>query len=142
MSGVRRTVERSSGQLRCHTPGPWVMVGPMHEGYQAAVVGADEHLIVNMGDGGNGVMRQLTNGALIAAAPMLLAALKKIQYEEGRVCSEYETCEHPGCRSSYHAWSYADEAVKATEAAILAAEREAERRAKRAEPTPRRRRNR
>ena len=35
------------------------------------------------------------------------AALRAV-HAEGRVCAEYEVCEHDSCRSSYHSWAHAD----------------------------------
>lgn len=59
-----------------YTPGPWVVGRRLHEEMFASIMGADGHLIVNLGDGGNGIERQTANGYLIAAAPDLLEALK------------------------------------------------------------------
>ena len=38
-------------------------------------------------------------------------ALEKIRNECGLVCGEYQTCDHPACRSSYEAWEIAEEAL-------------------------------
>ena len=43
--------------------------------------------------------------------PEYQAALENIRNNEGRVCAEYETCQHPGCHSSYSAWAIADSAL-------------------------------
>lgn len=38
--------------------------------------------------------------------------LQTILDEEGRVCGDWATgCAHPGCRSSWHSWLLADEAL-------------------------------
>ena len=39
------------------------------------------------------------------------AALAEIRDTQGKVCSEYETCDHVACRSSYAAWAIADKAL-------------------------------
>jgi hypothetical protein len=38
-------------------------------------------------------------------------ALEKIKSEEGKVCDQYEMCEHRACQSSYGAWAIADAAL-------------------------------
>lgn len=38
-------------------------------------------------------------------------ALERIKTEEGKVCPEFQICEHESCRSSYAAWAIADEAL-------------------------------
>ena len=43
----------------------------------------------------------------------LRAALRRIT-DQGRVCSEFESCHHVACQSSYEAWSVADTALKGT----------------------------
>lgn len=42
----------------------------------------------------------------------LREALQKIRDEEGRVCSNYELCQHVGCQSSYSSWAIADKALR------------------------------
>lgn len=42
-------------------------------------------------------------------------ALEDIRRLEGKVCPEYEVCEHIGCQSSYGAWSIADGALGCTD---------------------------
>lgn len=41
-------------------------------------------------------------------------ALERIQKECGKVCKQYEICEHEACQSSYNAWAIADEALGET----------------------------
>lgn len=48
---------------------------------------------------------------LVAEVRRLRAALATIRDDEGRVCSEFETCWHVGCRSSHAAWEIADAAL-------------------------------
>ena len=50
------------------TKRPWTVEGPKHEHYHASIMGADGHLIVNIGDGGNGRDVQLANADLIVRA--------------------------------------------------------------------------
>lgn len=38
-------------------------------------------------------------------------ALEEIRTNYGKVCQEFELCEHPACASSYGAWAVADEAL-------------------------------
>lgn len=38
-------------------------------------------------------------------------ALYKIRSREGRVCDNYEVCDHRACQSSYAAWAIADAAL-------------------------------
>lgn len=45
--------------------------------------------------------------------------MKEIKRDEGKVCDEFEICEHRACQSSYSAWAIADIAL-----ARLAAEGE------------------
>ena len=45
----------------------------------------------------------------------LRSALQKIRDEEGKVCEEYEICDHAACRSSYRSWAYAEQALKGGE---------------------------
>jgi hypothetical protein len=40
------------------------------------------------------------------------AALLQIREQSGRVCENFELCTHESCRSSYAAWSLADEAIR------------------------------
>ena len=40
------------------------------------------------------------------------AALEEIRANYGKVCQEFELCEHPACESSYGAWATADEALR------------------------------
>lgn len=67
-----------------HTPGPWKIGPRIHAEMFASIFGADGQLIVNLGDGGNGIERQTANARLIAAAPELLEALKGIT----KMCNE------------------------------------------------------
>lgn len=39
------------------------------------------------------------------------SALDRIRSMYGRVCEEYEICEHRSCHDSYSAWAVADEAL-------------------------------
>jgi len=41
-------------------------------------------------------------------------ALERIQNECGKVCEQYEICEHDACQSSYNSWAIADEALGET----------------------------
>jgi regulator of replication initiation timing len=41
----------------------------------------------------------------------LRAALQRIKNDEGRVCNQYEICDHVACNSSYAAWAIADAAL-------------------------------
>ncbi len=43
------------------------------------------------------------------------AALKEIKNNLGKVCPEYEICEHESCRSSYNAWAIASETLEKIE---------------------------
>jgi hypothetical protein len=36
-------------------------------------------------------------------------ALRRIKDEEGKVCDQFEVCDHRACNSSYAAWAIADE---------------------------------
>lgn len=38
-------------------------------------------------------------------------ALYEIKREQGKVCSNFELCEHAACRSSYASWAIADKAL-------------------------------
>jgi hypothetical protein len=42
----------------------------------------------------------------------LRAALNEIKSEQGKVCADYETCDHVACRSSYTSWTIADQALQ------------------------------
>lgn len=55
-------------------------------------------------------------GRLEGEVEQLRAALELV-HEEGRVCPEYETCDHAACQSSYTSWAIADEALKTLEVA-------------------------
>lgn len=59
-----------------YTPGPWKIVPRLHAEMHAAVIGAEGRLVVNLGDGGNGLAEQCANAHLIVTAPELLDALK------------------------------------------------------------------
>jgi hypothetical protein len=50
--------------------------------------------------------------ALIWENNRMMAALSSIDEHEGKVCLNFESCNHKGCNSSYAAWSIANEAVK------------------------------
>lgn len=38
-------------------------------------------------------------------------ALETIRAYYGKVCKDFEICQHPACRSSYGAWAVADETL-------------------------------
>lgn len=40
-------------------------------------------------------------------------ALIEIRDKEGRVCAEFEICNHESCQSSYRAWEIADRTLRA-----------------------------
>jgi hypothetical protein len=62
-----------------YTPGPWTTGPRLHADMFLSIMGADGQLIVNMGDGGNGIARQTANGRLISAAPEMYGALKAVE---------------------------------------------------------------
>jgi hypothetical protein len=39
-------------------------------------------------------------------------ALLRIRNEEGKVCDDFDRCDHASCRSSYNAWLIADQALR------------------------------
>ena len=39
-------------------------------------------------------------------------ALLRIRNEEGKVCKDFDLCDHASCRSSYSAWLIADQALR------------------------------
>jgi hypothetical protein len=41
-----------------------------------------------------------------------IVALEQIKREEGKVCDQYEICEHRACQSSYAAWAIADATLR------------------------------
>ena len=45
----------------------------------------------------------------------LAEALREVK-TEGKVCAEFEICEHVACQSSYSAWAIADAALAALDA--------------------------
>lgn len=47
------------------------------------------------------------------AGRIAIAALTAIKADFGKVCEEYEICTHESCKSSYEAWSLADDALDA-----------------------------
>ncbi|MFA5532713.1 MAG: hypothetical protein WDA13_03935 [Candidatus Shapirobacteria bacterium] len=51
----------------------------------------------------------------VAENAELKKALQKIRDEEGKVCNDYENCEHTACRSSYNSWAIADKTLKDNE---------------------------
>lgn len=53
--------------------------------------------------------------ALAAERDRYRRALESIREHEGKVCDQYELCEHRACQSSYGAWSYADGALGCTD---------------------------
>ena len=46
---------------------------------------------------------------------LLTAALREIRNKQGKVCTQYTTCEHAACASSYAAWAIADAALGQSE---------------------------
>jgi len=46
------------------------------------------------------------------ARDFLWNAMARIKAEAGKVCAEFEFCDHVACMSSYAAWSIADAALK------------------------------
>lgn len=50
------------------------------------------------------------------------AALEEIKRSEGKVCSEFMTCDHRSCNSSYAAWAIADEALTTDAQLVLSEE--------------------
>ena len=77
-----------------HTPGPWIIEPRVHAEMFASVMGSDGHLIVNLGDGGNGIERQTANAALIAMAPEMAEFLSRMRcnYKAPEVANE--VCGH------------------------------------------------
>ncbi len=47
----------------------------------------------------------------MSEAERLKAFLMRIHESEGKVCQDYDICEHVACASSYGAWAYADAAL-------------------------------
>jgi hypothetical protein len=39
-------------------------------------------------------------------------ALRRIKADEGKVCDQFEVCNHRACNSSYTAWAIADEYLR------------------------------
>ncbi len=39
-------------------------------------------------------------------------ALEEIKKKEGKVCDNFELCDHRACQSSYSSWAIADKALK------------------------------
>jgi hypothetical protein len=48
----------------------------------------------------------------LAQRDFLWTALERVKAEGGKVCAEFEFCQHVACMSSYAAWSIADAALK------------------------------
>lgn len=82
LGSMNPSVESFQIDLAAITPGPWGVGPRLHHEMFASVFGADGQLIVNLGDGGNGIARQTANGKLIAAAPTLA---EKVWFLERRV---------------------------------------------------------
>lgn len=73
----------------------------------ASVFGEDGQLIVNLGDGGNGIGRQTANAHLISAAPDLLTACELFK--------KWMLCGTPGPHSDSQLLEIVDRAIaKAT----------------------------
>ena len=49
-----------------------------------------------------------------AEAEKLRETLQEIRDKKGKVCAEYETCEHPACASSYESWALAHRVLDLT----------------------------
>lgn len=81
LKSMSPTLEDFAIDLAAITPGPWRTGPRLHYNMFASVFGADGHLIVNLGDGGNGIARQTANGNLIAAAPTLAAKVHQLEAE-------------------------------------------------------------
>ena len=61
-----------------HTPGPWQIRERLHTNMLWSIFGADDSLVVNLGDGGNGGEIQTANTKLIAEAPEYKRTLEAI----------------------------------------------------------------
>ena len=56
-------------------------------------------------------MKELAEEAL-RKLHVATTALIQIRKEEGKVCDNFELCNHRACRSSYSSWYIANEALK------------------------------
>ncbi len=54
---------------------------------------------------------------LVADNEKLRKALEDIKENQGRVCSDFETCTHEGCTSSHASWAIAESALMALKGA-------------------------
>lgn len=77
----RVTIEEIREYARKATQGPWGVGPRLPEDMFASVHGADGHLIVNLGDGGNGIEKQTANAFLICIVWDLLALYENIERE-------------------------------------------------------------
>ncbi len=63
--------------------GPWLKMGRLHYDMFNSIFGSDGHLIVNFGDGGNGIDKQTANADLILEyrnhAPAIAARLMVVE---------------------------------------------------------------
>lgn len=57
-------------------------------------------------------LRGMLPDEILAEVDRLRAALERIRRDYGKVCPEFETCDHPACASSVGAWFEADRALK------------------------------
>ena len=61
-----------------HTPGPWTAYSYAINTKLITICGAEGHVVCNVVDGHRG------NAAVLAAAPLLLAALKTVEWVDGQ----------------------------------------------------------
>ncbi|MBW1799587.1 MAG: hypothetical protein JRJ85_02550 [Deltaproteobacteria bacterium] len=54
------------------------------------------------------IKSQMTDSKKLAIA---IKALKTIRDSQGKVCEQYELCNHPSCKSSYASYAIADKAL-------------------------------
>ena len=70
---------------------------------------------LSSGDAANLVEKlQSDLAASRAEVEKLREALQEIRDKKGKVCAEYETCEHPACASSYESWALAHRVLDLT----------------------------
>ena len=70
---------------------------------------------LSSGDAANLVEKlQSDLAASRAEVEKLKEALQEIRDKKGKVCAEYETCEHPACASSYESWALAHRVLDLT----------------------------
>lgn len=89
LKAVTPDLEGFEVDLGASTPGPW-RIGPrLHYEMFASIFGSDGHLIVNLGDGGNGIARQTANANLIVAAPTLAQKVHQLEAEVAHWKTQY-----------------------------------------------------